>query len=42
MEKTAEKPEKSERKAKCPECGAELSFTGGCNICPECGYSKCD
>ena len=28
--------------AKCPECGAELSFTGGCNICPECGYSKCD
>ena len=29
-------------KAKCPECGAELSNTGGCNICPSCGYSKCD
>ena len=28
--------------AKCPECGAELSNTGGCNICPSCGYSKCD
>ena len=41
-EKIAEKVEKIEEKAKCPECGAELSFTGGCNICPECGYSKCD
>ncbi len=29
-------------KTKCPECGTELSFTGGCNICPSCGYSKCD
>ena len=28
--------------AKCPERGAELSFTGGCNICPSCGFSKCD
>lgn len=26
----------------CPECGAELTFTGGCNSCPECGYTKCD
>ena len=42
VEKIAEKVEKNEEKAKCPECGAELSFTGGCNICPECGYSKCD
>ena len=25
----------------CPECGAALSFTGGCNTCPECGYSRC-
>ena len=41
-EKIAEKPEKNERKAKCPECGTELSFTGGCNTCPSCGYSKCD
>ena len=31
-----------EEKRYCPECGAELSNTGGCNICPSCGYSKCD
>lgn len=31
-----------EEKVKCPECGAELNFTGGCNICPECGWSKCN
>ena len=42
VEKIAEKVEKIEEKAKCPECGAELSFTGGCNICPQCGFSKCD
>ena len=40
-EKIEEKVEKIEEKAKCPECGAELSFTGGCNVCPECGWSKC-
>lgn len=28
-------------KAKCPECGTELSFTGGCNVCPSCGWSRC-
>ena len=42
VEKIEEKVEKNEEKAKCPECGAELSFTGGCNICPSCGFSKCD
>ena len=26
----------------CPECGEELHFEGGCNICKSCGYSKCD
>ena len=41
VEKIVEKVEKNEEKAKCPECGAELSFTGGCNVCPSCGYSKC-
>ena len=41
VEKNEEKVEKNEEKAKCPECGAELSFTGGCNICPSCGWSKC-
>ena len=25
----------------CPQCGEELSFEGGCNICKSCGWSKC-
>lgn len=25
----------------CPECGARLEHEGGCNICRNCGYSKC-
>lgn len=29
-------------KGKCPECGAEISMTGGCNICLSCGYAKCE
>lgn len=28
--------------AKCPECGESLAFEGGCNICKNCGWSKCD
>ena len=28
--------------ATCPECGEQLSFEGGCNICKSCGYTKCD
>ena len=28
--------------AKCPECGHVLAFEGGCNICKNCGWSKCD
>ena len=27
---------------KCPECGGDLIFEGGCNTCKNCGYSKCD
>ena len=27
---------------KCPECGAPINNSGGCVICPTCGYSKCD
>lgn len=42
VEKITKKVEKNEEKAKCPECGAELSFTGGCNVCPSCGWSKCN
>ena len=41
VEKIEEKVEKIEEKAKCPECGAELSFTGGCNVCSSCGWSRC-
>lgn len=29
-------------KAKCPQCGNELVFEGGCNTCKSCGWSKCD
>ena len=25
----------------CPECGEPLVFEGGCNICKNCGWSKC-
>ena len=40
---TPEKKEESKvSKPKCPECGDELRFEGGCNSCPSCGYSKCD
>ena len=27
---------------KCPDCGEHLQMTGGCNVCPSCGYTKCD
>ena len=26
---------------KCPDCGGALVFEGGCNICRNCGWSKC-
>jgi ribonucleoside-diphosphate reductase alpha chain len=28
-------------KSLCPECGEPLVFEGGCNICKNCGWSKC-
>ena len=28
--------------AKCPQCGSELVFEGGCNTCKNCGWSKCE
>ena len=28
-------------KAYCPECGEQLVFEGGCNVCKNCGWSKC-
>lgn len=28
-------------KSICPECGEEIEFSGGCNFCPNCGWSQC-
>lgn len=39
---TAEIQDNKVQIAKCPECGADLSFTGGCITCFNCGYSKCE
>ena len=33
--------ESSEIKSYCPECGEPLNFVEGCNICKNCGWSKC-
>ena len=33
---------KEKNKPKCPECGGELMFEGGCVVCKDCGYSKCE
>ena len=27
---------------KCPECGEPITHEGGCNICKNCGWTKCD
>ena len=29
-------------KYKCPECGADMVKTGGCDLCLNCGWSKCN
>jgi ribonucleoside-diphosphate reductase alpha chain len=29
-------------KSICPECGSHLQQEGGCNICKNCGWTKCD
>ncbi len=26
----------------CPDCGAKLTYSGGCKSCPTCGWSKCE
>jgi ribonucleoside-diphosphate reductase alpha chain len=38
----APSPDASETLTKCPVCGDELTFSGGCNMCKSCGWSKCD
>ncbi len=40
----AEKPKVApgaKQRLVCPECGDQLVFEGGCNICKNCGWSKC-
>lgn len=39
---TKQEQPKADTKVKCPECGAALTMTGGCNVCSNCGYTKCD
>lgn len=43
--KKSDKPKKVENVNKesilCPNCGEQLSFEGGCNVCKSCGWSKC-
>lgn len=34
--------ESTTNKIKCPQCGGDLIFEGGCNTCKSCGWSKCD
>lgn len=34
-------PTQSEIKLICPECGEPIVHEGGCDICKNCGYSKC-
>lgn len=36
------KQEEPKNTPKCPECGGELIFEGGCNSCKTCGWTKCD
>lgn len=41
--KEAIKTVRQHDKMKCPECGEELQFSGGCMTCTKgCGWSKCD
>ena len=28
--------------SKCPQCGSKLAHDGGCDICRDCGWTKCD
>lgn len=36
------KPSLGTGKAKCPECGADVAFEGGCMRCLECAWQKCE
>lgn len=44
--KTVAKPKTDEDVIKkdiaCPECGGNAVFQGGCVVCPDCGWSRCE
>lgn len=43
--KTTKSEKKSDKKIisnPCPKCGEELEFSGGCNVCRCCGWTKCE
>lgn len=41
LEKLPEVRPATSQKLSCPECANPLENSGGCVICPACGYSKC-
>lgn len=40
--KSNEQPNEDDKQRSCPECGAKVEHEGGCVICRNCGYSKCN
>jgi len=34
--------ERNNQAGQCPECGGSLIYQEGCNICPNCGFTKCE
>lgn len=40
--KVTETSKETTTKTKCPECGEEVVFEGGCVTCRCCGWSRCD
>lgn len=42
LDETKKELPKKKNAPKCPQCGEEIIFEGGCNICKACGWSKCD
>ena len=36
------KIEDDKKSIACPECGGTAVFQGGCVVCPDCGWSRCD
>jgi ribonucleoside-diphosphate reductase alpha chain len=42
--KIVDKPKEEivKKEITCPECGGDAVFQGGCVICPDCGWSRCE